>query len=181
MSRSKPKKQNPKPTPKPNPAPVALTDADIERLTKAITSAIIEAEQQKGKTADSVSPPKRKSIKDILRVFFYPIRKLKTENSALSLVRSVTSIVCWCIAGLGYIIAIVLFLKGIYELISNFSAAFIFVALLDLLFAAVIWLLSRLMAATACEMEKTNSETLIFGIASFILAIIAIVVSMIGQ
>lgn len=182
MSKCKQKKAKQKPSAPPSPAPVALSDADIERLTKAITSAIMEAEQQKIKTADSVSSPKRKSIKDILRVFFCPLHKLKTENSALSLVKITTFMVCWFTSKVGYAVAVIMFLFGILGLILDFSVASIFVRLIQVLSAAAIWLLSRLIEATGLEIEKTNSETLIFGIASFILAIIAIAVSMLrGQ
>lgn len=166
MRKSKPQKSKPKLSLKPIPAPVVLTP---------------EAEQQKTKAVDpraETSSAPRKSLKNILRVFFCPLRKLKTKNSALSLVKIITSLVCRCISMLGYICAIVMLLKGIFELIRDFSLDSAFTAVFCLLFAAVIWLLSRLIAATGLEIEETNNESLIFGIASFILAIIAIIISM---
>ena len=181
MSGNRPCKQACKKNPKPSPAPVALTDADIDRLAKAITKAILDAEQQKAQAADSgrgEAAASRKSIKDVLRVFFWPLKKLKTENSALSLVKLTTSSACWAISMLGYIAAVVLLLSGIPELVTNFSMASVFVAVLRLLFAVAIYLLSRLIKATGLEIERTNNEGLIFGISSFILALIAIIVSM---
>ena len=163
----------------PNPSHTTLTHADIDRLSAAITTAIIVA-QELPTSQETAEEPKhsRKTVKDIFRVFFCPLKKLKIQNSALSLVKIITSFVCIAISKLGYLCAILMVVSGIYDAVKDFNIATVISMSIQLLFATIVWLLSRLIAATGMELEQTNNENLVFGVSAFILAIIAIIVSM---
>ena len=159
-----------------NPSHTTLTDADIDRLSTAITTAIIAAQEP----TNPQEPPalRKKTVKEMLKIFFWPIRKLKLQDSALSLVKIVTSVACQIISRLGYILAIYMVKVGIEEIHDNPNLDRIITLAIQLAFSATIWMLSRLLAATGWELEQTNNENLVFGVSAFILATIAIVVSM---
>lgn len=164
------------------PPRVALSDADINRLSKAITNAIIEADTKKNaesSTTLTAETRPRISIKDVLCVFFCPLNKLKRKNSAsLFLIKTITSSVCGVVSKVGYFCAVVMVSYGVGLLIADFTLENAFVATFLLLLSMVVWLLSRLVAATGIEIEETNNENLIFGISAFILAVISILISL---
>ena len=166
----------------PNPSHTTLTDADIDRLSAAITTAIIAAQEapkpQEVQEAQEPPAPRKKTAKEMFKIFFWPIRKLKVQDSALSLVKIVTSVACQAISKLGYILAIYMVVVGIIEVCENPSLDIILASAMQIAFSVVIWMMSRLLAATGWELEQTNNENLVFGVSAFILAIIAIIVSM---
>lgn len=158
-----------------------LTDADISRLSAAITTAIIAAHNPKEEVVEEVKTvptPQKKSVRDILRVFFCPLKKLKIQNSAVSLVKIVTSVACQAISKIGYVLAVLMVVAGVLALCSTPGLYETSVAVTQIAFAVVIWLMSRLLAATGIEIEQTDNENLVFSVSAFILAIIAIVISM---
>lgn len=166
-----------------NPSHTTLTDADIDRLSAAITTAIIAA-QEAPKKQETNEPPKRRktTVKDVLWIFFCPLKKLKLQNSALSLIKLITSVVCRAISVIGYCIAVIMAMGGAVTLLglgtTHLEAIAVTAPVLQILLAIIIWLMSRLIAAAGIEIEQTDNENLVFGVSAFILAIIAIIVSM---
>lgn len=174
MSKNKSKQGNSKQ----NLPQVTLSDADLERLGNAIAHAIAKENNKKEESIGFAEPKNQKmSIKQILGVFFCPLRKLKPKNSALSLVKVITFAVCYIFSKLGYFCAIAVALSGILCLINepNISAAV--TALFQISFAAAMWLLSRLIAAAGMEIEQTQNENIVFGLSAFIISVVAVIMS----
>ena len=165
-----------------NPSHTTLTDADIDRFSAAITTAITAAQEtpkpQEVQEAQEPPAPRKKTAKEMFKIFFWPIRKLKVQDSALSLVKIVTSVACQAISRVGYVLAILMVVIGVLEICKSPNLNTILTTAIQTAFAIVIWLMSRLLAATGWELEQTNNENLVFGVSAFILAIIAIIVSM---
>lgn len=155
----------------------SLSDTDIDRLTTAITSAILEAERAKAcKTHEESNQCSAKKV-TLFQVLFVRLKKLKIQNGAISLVKLTISWLCLIMKWLGYIIAIWLIIKAIYEIITMQTVVAKIYCLISMPFVIAIWLLSRFLGATSIEIEESENPDFVFGISSYFLAIIAIIIT----
>lgn len=163
----------------------SLSDADIERLSNAITKAILDVDRLKNNNAttkeyDPSSRSSRLTLLGIKQVFFGNLKKLKIQNSAVSLVKLITSMTCSIIKWIGYVFAILFFVVCVIEAVISSSIANAIICLSFSQCSIIVWLIARLVGAAGIEIEESNNPDLIFGISSFFLSIIAIVISLNG-
>ena len=160
---------------------IVISDKNLEMITRAVTQAILEAEEKKSSmqaTCEQIESKSKPDVKQILRFLFLPIKRIKPENSAISLVKITTSLACWLVSKLGYFFAIVLWFVAI---VLSFTDP-ISVATLTYIYALpvglIIWVMARMIAAAGVEIENSNNQELIFNLSAFLFAIIAIVISL---
>ena len=161
-------------------AQLILNDSDIEKLKKAVTVAILEAEEHKqnGQTHSSCSMEQPKvTLKEVLRVMIIPVKKLKVENSALSLVKMITAIACWLISRMGYLFSVLFMVESIFDAIKaeQYEALFLFPV------AIILWIISKMIDATGVEIENSENTELIFGVSAFLFAIISLIISLVKK
>lgn len=154
-----------------------LKEITPEELEHVIARAIVEAETIKNRPPNPIN--RKITAKRLFKIMFGRLNRMTPQNSIISLAQIIVIPICNGIKWIGYIISILVFLSAISAVICQFSISQLFASLLFVSFAIAIWLIARLFGAASVEIEKTNSPELAYNFASFFLAIIAIVTSII--
>ena len=153
----------------------SCTNVDSEKYQRSIT------ETNRGAQSKNKLPTTNAKFTatKILKIMFAKLKDIEPKNGTISLVQIITIIICTASKWIGYAIAAVMFLGAIIDVFFQFSIFQLVASLWLILMSVVIWLIARLFGAASIEIEKTNSPELAYGFASFLFAVIAIIISIV--
>ena len=153
------------------------TNINTEDLQYIIAQAIKEANNCKEEDDPKKLP--RITSKQLISIFFGKLKNFSSHNGTIALVQVFILPICILIKWCGYILATILLVGAIVTAICEPSLTQIWATSFIILFAIILWLVARLFGIASIEIEKSKKPDVVYGFASFLLAIIAIAISLI--
>lgn len=159
-----------------------LSSTDVERIKRAVLEGLVEATKPTEKeTPLAVEPLSfKEKVKVAWRVFRTPTEKLNVENSAMTFVKMIISLICTLAAWGGYLLSIFLFFHTGYSVCVHFSFATILLSLAKIMAAVSIALISKVVEAMGVEIEQSKDNNMIFGVSTFFISLASLIICLLS-